>query len=970
MPDDAARWRRLESVVHGALAKPAEERAAFLAEACSGDSDLRRDAASLLERDGRAGEFLGTPLEAVAAGAIFAAEGTPPADEPRSLSGSRIGAYEIRERVGRGGMGIVYRARDTRLHRDVAVKVLLPAVTDDPDRLARFAREARILASLNHPRIAQIYGLEESEDVSALVMELVEGPTLADRIARGAIPSEEALGIAKQIADALEAAHDQGIVHRDLKPANVKVRPDGTVKVLDFGLAKAVDRAGAPAPGLSISPPITMPHPTRAGPILGTAAYMSPEQARGLPVDPRTDIWAFGVLLFEMLSGRRPFEGADLTEVLSAVLRAEPDWNALPPQGPSRMRQVIRACLQKDPRQRIAHAQDLRLALDGAFDAASGDARSEVAPVRRPAWPWLIAAVLALALGGVAGWQLRPSAPQPGEVIRFVVNDPPVAANFAGGLPSFAVARDGSVFVYVAVEDGVRHLYQRRIDDAASMRIPGTEGANTPFLSPDARWVGFTVSDNTANRLRRVSLSGGDPVTISELGANRGAAWGADGTIVFAPNPEFGLWQISSEGGTPVPITQPDASKGDRSHRWPFLLPDGRSVLYTIARSDITTFDDAVIAMRDLHTGVETELVRGGSFPVYLAATGHLLYSRAGTLLAVPLDLEHRTARGPAVTVLTNVVTYPFTGGAEVAISESGVLLSLTGRATPASQGAVLLVDRHGDATTIPFPPGALGPALLASDGRTVALGVDGANSSIWIGDIAKATTVRITPSWTNIWPRWSPDGSRVAYASGRGDGHRVWVQAIDGRSQPEQLTGGVHRHSVPTSWSSDGRYIAYDDQVPPARRDVMVVDLIDQRRTFPLVQSPFDEHSGKFSPDMHHVAYVSNESGSPEVYLQTFPERTRPVRVSRTGGLQPVWARNGRELFYIDGDAMMAVAITTSPELSVGRPRVLFRRALPNIYDVTLDGKFLLFEQRQSLLHAAPLSVTVNWLDALRKAM
>lgn len=881
-------------------------------------------------------------------------------------AGTRLGPYEILTILGAGGMGEVYKARDTRLDRPVAIKVLPPHLVSNARSRERFEREARTISHLAHPHICALHDVGNEGGIEYLVLEYLEGETLAERLRRGALPLTEALVIAAEMAKALDSAHRQHIVHRDLKPANIMLTKSGT-KLLDFGLAKPMVSLGASG-GSTVA--LDSGQLTSQGDVLGTLPYMAPEQVQGHEADTRTDIFAFGATLYEMLSGRRAFEGHGATLIAAILEREPPPLESLQPQIPDLLARVIRRCLEKDPESRWQSVRDLAIALELSSEAALLPPRANAPKANRRAAALALALAAVLIAGAAGAWIARqrtevPAAPAPGPV-RFVVNDPPVAANFGGGIPSVAVARDGSLFVYVAIEDGTRRLYQRRLGDAASTRIPGTEGASAPFLSPDARWVGFTVSSTTANRLRKVSLSGGDPVTIAELGATRGAVWGADDTIVFAPNPEFGLWRVPADGGTPVPVTRPDASKGARSHRWPFLLPGGRSVLYTIAGSDITTFDDAVIAMHDFDTGVETELVRGGSFPIYLAATGHLIYSRAGTLLAVPLDLDRRTTQGRPAAVLTDIVTYPMTGGAEVAISEAGVLLSLVGPATSPSPGAIVLLDRQGAATTIPFPSEALGPARLASDGRTVAVGVDGANSSIWIGDLGKASTVRLTPSWTNIWPTWAPDGRRVAYASGRGDGHRVFVHAIDGRSQPEQLTTGEHRQSVPTSWSSDGRYIAYDDQVPPARRDVMVVDLTDGRRTSALVQTPSDEHTGRFSPDMRYLAYVSNDSGIAEVYLQTFPEAATKTRVSRGGGLAPVWARNGRELYYINGDAMMAVPITTSPQLTVGQPRVLFRRTLPNTYDVTPDGKFLIFDEGQSPLRAAPLNVTVNWLSAL----
>lgn len=879
-------------------------------------------------------------------------------------SGTRLGRYEIVTPLGAGGMGEVYKARDARLDRTVAIKVLPQHVASDRQARERFEREARTISQLTHPHICALYDVGHHDDTTYLVLEYLDGQTLAERLRDGPLPMPEALAIAAEVADALDQAHRQHIVHRDLKPSNIMLTKAGT-KLLDFGLAKAM-------PGRVLHEPAAFTrsgHLTGQGTIVGTLPYMAPEQVEGRDADARTDIFAFGAILYELLSGRRAFDGQGATLIAAILERHPAPLVGLEPNVPELLDRVIRRCLEKDPDKRWQSVRDVAIALQWSNDVTPPAAPPEPNRRRRHAVSvaLMVAAVL---LAGAAGAWIASRGPEalPAAAVRFVLTDPPVAANFAGGLPSFAMARDGSVFIYAVVENGVRRLYQRRIGDTEAAPIAGTDGATAPFLSPDAQWVAFTVTGTTASRLRKVSLRGGDPVTVCELGATRGAAWGDDGTIVFAPNPEFGLWRVSADGGAPVPITRPDANKGERSHRWPSLLPDRRSVLYTIAGSDLTTFDDAVIAMRDLDSGVVTELVRGGSYPVYLPATGHLLYSRAGTLLAVPLDLERRTTRGAAVTVLTDIVTYPVTGAAEFATSDGGILLSLSGGAATSSDIGVIVVDRQGYATRLPFPVAAFGSPRLAPDGRTIAFGVDGANSSIWVGDIEKATAVRLTSRWTSIWPVWAPDGQRVAYASGRGDGHRLFVQSIDGRGQPEQITAGEHRHSAPTSWSSDGRYIMYDDQVPPATRDVMLVDLAEQQRTFPLVQTPFDEHSAKFSPDMKAVTYVSNESGNAEVYVQTFPARLRKTRVSPAGGVQPVWARSGRELYYVSGDAMMVIDVETQPQLTVGSPRVLFRRPMPTNYDVTADGRFLMYEERRSPLHAAPLTVTVNWLDMLRR--
>jgi serine/threonine-protein kinase len=553
---------------------------------------------------------------------------------------------------------------------------------------------------------------------------------------------------------------------------------------------------------------------------------------------------------------------------------------------------------------------------------------------------------------------------QPAE-IRFVVSAPPLAAQLprtTGDAP-LAISPDGSVLVYVATENEVSRLYQRRLSDAEAVVIAGTEGAQTPFISPDGRWVGFTrfTGTGTGGRLLKVALAGGQPVTICELPAGRGATWGADGTIVFAPHPDAGLWHVPASGGVPRPLTRPDAGKGERSHRWPFFVPGRRLVLYSIAKSDITTFDDAVIAMRNLDTGQDTELIRGGSYPIYLETTEQLLFARAGTVLAASLDVRRSSIRDQPVTVLTDVMTYPVTGAAAVAISNTGVLATASGGSLPPPANTVVKVDRQGNSEPIPFPPGPMSGVRLAQDQRTVAMEMDGANATIWIGDLRDATLTRLTPQWTHWSPVWSPDGKQVAFTSGRGGGRAVFVQRIDHAQEAERLTTTEGTHLV-TSWSRDGRFIAYDDQTSTTARDIVLLD-VQTRTSVPVIHSPADEYSGRFSPDGHYLAYVSNESGVPEIYLHALQQSSLKIPVSRgEGGTNPVWALDGRELFYRDGDAMMAVSVQTRPSLAVSVPHVLFRkRTLNNDFDVTADGGFVMVEASSGTV-LTPFTVTVNW--------
>ncbi len=613
------RWAEVERLYHAALALGATERGAFLQEACAGDEPLRQEVETLLLQS-RSGDFLAAPAIAVAAGMMSSPDAS-------LATGRRLGVYEIVEPIGAGGMGEVYRAHDTKLQRDVALKILPPAFTTDRDRLARFDREARMLAALNHPNIATIYGFETIDGVSALVLELVEGRELADRIAHGALPLDDALPIARQIAEALEAAHEQGIIHRDLKPANIKLRPDGMVKVLDFGLAKVFE--SEPAAGASIAPTMTPPAATRIGTILGTAAYMSPEQARGKTVDKRADIWAFGCVLFEMLTGQRAFPGEDITDTLAAVVRSEPQWDALPDAASPTLRVFLRRCLHKDPKQRMGDIRDVRLALEGAFDVPVAAPATAAAPggplVGRAALVVAAASTAALiaAMAVPTLRHLRETPPAPPPETRADISTPATSSP-----TSFALSPDGRQLVFVATEDGVRRLWLRLLGAASADPLPGTEGAAFPFWSPDSQFVAFFAD----GRLKRIAVGGGRSLPIADAESGRGGTWNADGVIVFAPTLTSPLFRVPASGGTPVAVTTLDQQV---SHRFPFFLPDGRQFLFSAAgMRDTAGMEAGGIYLGSIDSTEAHRLTPADTAGAAYLPSGWLLWVRDETLVA------------------------------------------------------------------------------------------------------------------------------------------------------------------------------------------------------------------------------------------------------------------------------------------------------------------------------------------------
>jgi Protein kinase domain/WD40-like Beta Propeller Repeat len=887
--------------------------------------------------------------------------------------GAKLGPYEVLAAIGAGGMGEVYRARDTRLQRDVALKVLPEAFARDAQRMARFEREAKLLASLNHPNIAAIYGLEESGPIRALVMELVEGPTLADRIRSGAIPVDETLPIARQIADAVEYAHDNNVIHRDLKPANIKVKDDGTVKVLDFGLAKAMSED--PAEGdMSNSPTLSMAA-TRQGVILGTAAYMSPEQARGKKVDRRTDIWAFGVVLYEMLTGKQAFEAEDVSMALASVMKSDPEWNQLPHDLSPSLRNILRRCLQKDPKQRLRDMGDVRLAMDGAFETAAAAQASAIAavapppPLWRRAIPIAIAVCLAAALAGGAVWLLTRPAPPP--VVRTEIATSAATALAVGGFDrDVAISPDGSHIVY----RGNGRLLVRALDQLEPEALTGLGSVpRGVFFSPDGQWIGFV--DGTT--LKKVAITGGPAVTICSLdAAPRGATWEPDGAIIFATaNTAAGLFRVSEGGGEPAVLTKPDREGRETDHLWPEFLPGGQAVLFTITTSGGT--DNAQVAVLDLRTGAQKIVVRGGSHAHYVES-GHLVYAAAGTLRAVRFDLQRLETTGTPVPVVPEVLTTTTGGGANFDVARNGTLVYLPGGIAATARTLVWL-DRQGREQAIKAPPRAYAYPRLSPDEARIALDIRDQESDIWVWDLARETLTRLTfdPA-PDRFPVWTPDSKRIIFASDRAGAANLYWQAADNTGMVERLTQSPNIQ-WPFSISPDGMRLVFEEQTASA--DLMALTLDKDRRTQPLVQSRmYTERNGEISPDGRWLAYQSNESGQYEIYVRPFPDvNSGRWQVSTMGGTNPLWARSGQELFYVAPDgALMRLPIERGPAWRSGTPTKLFDNNYAWVvagfsgrsYDISADGRRFLAIKPATEQTGAPsnLIVVQNWFEELKQ--
>jgi eukaryotic-like serine/threonine-protein kinase len=815
------------------------------------------------------------------------------------IRGTRLGPYEIIAPLGAGGMGEVFRARDMTLNRDVAIKVLPDSFATDAERLARFTREAQTLASLNHPNIAHIHGLEESGGVRALVMELVEGEDLSERIARGAIPLDEALPIARQIAEALEAAHEQGIIHRDLKPANIKVRSDGTVKVLDFGLAKAME-PGSGASGATVTMSPFSIHGTQAGMILGTAAYMAPEQAAGKAVDKRSDLWSFGVVLLEMLTGQQVFHGETVSHVLAAVLKDEPDWSALPAQTPASIRTLLRRCLEKDRKRRLPDAASARLEIDDAPLVARGNGNGVSVPLADAGWrrvlPWVVAGAFALvALVAWVPWRST----VPAHVVRTTITTSgATAVTIRGTDRDLALSPDGTHVAYIG-NNGTQ-LLVRALDTLEPVVVASSSLLGGPFFSSDSEWVGFF--DNT--QLQKVAITGGPAITLARVdGIPRGATWAHDNTIIFAINNRAtGLQRISAAGGTPEVLTRLEPDQGEGDHVWPELLPDERGVLFTItARTG--RLDAAQVVVRDFSTGMQTVLLRGGSHAQYVSS-GHLVYVAAGGLRAIAFDLDRRATGGTTMPVLPRLATTAF-GAGDFSVATNGTLVYVD---APGSLGAnlrtLVWVDRAGKEEPLGARPGTYLQPRLSSDGRRVALVTTDQANDLWIWDIERRTLTPLTlDPGEDQHPAWTPNDRRIIFSSDRGGRFNLWWQAADGTGSAEQLAPSSTNQFASGITPDDGAVVFFG-QSPTMGRDVLQLALDGSRVVKPLLHTSADEREAVVSPDGRWLAYESNEAGSNEIFVRPFPNvEGGHWRVSTAGGTRPLWARSGKELFYLAAD-------------------------------------------------------------------
>jgi eukaryotic-like serine/threonine-protein kinase len=872
-------------------------------------------------------------------------------------------------------MGEVYRAKDTNLKRQVAIKVLPQAVGADPERLARFQREAEVLAALNHPNIAHIHGLEKSDGALALVMELVEGPTLADRIANGPIPLAEALPIATQIAEALEAAHEQGIIHRDLKPANIKVRSDGTVKVLDFGLAKALDPAGASSADAMSSPTI---HATQAGIILGTAAYMSPEQARGALVDRRADIWAFGVVCFEMLTGKPLFAGETISETLAAVLRDDIDWTVLPAATPERIGRLLKRCLHRDVKQRLQAIGEARIVLDSRDDWTGPSPSSVLSPLpslRSRLILWGCASALVAGVAAASGWLLgRANTPSP-VVTRLSIPLPvPLVPHYE--YANVALSKDGGTLAYVGIKDGTSSLYVRRLDQLEVRRLAGTEGAAGPVFSPDGAWIAF-IADG---KMKKVPVLGGSPTVVNEGNPDTiSMDWTPDGTIFFTRGFTLGMSRVPASGGAAQSVMVPDPGKGESSYLWPRLLPGGTDMLFVINPDNIASFDEGRIAVETFGTKESRQILEAqGSFPFY-APSGHLVFFGGGSIRVAPFDLRQKRVTGPAVPLVEGVSVTPHTGAAQAAISESGTLVYAP-VGDQVWRSSLVSVDLSGRAQPLTdVLPHYLGELSVSPDGQRVALRSAKANDDIHVFDIPRASLTRFTYEGGDEQnPVWTPDGKRLAYASQRGGTPTIYWKTADGNGTPEKILTPQHPQR-PSSFSPDGKFLAYTEVHPQSGLDIWTVRLDDSsRQPEPFLRTPFDEDQPLFSPDGHWLAYRSNESGRMEVYVAQFPVAAVKRQISIDGGDQPMWAPDGKQLFYLKGNRLMSVDLNGESGMHATKPRVLFERAVSpsaadsglwgHTYAVFPDGKRFLFVDNGVQPEVRELRVVLNWFEELKR--
>jgi serine/threonine-protein kinase len=878
-------------------------------------------------------------------------------------SGQTLSHYRVVEKIGAGGMGEVYKARDTQLDRDVALKVLPLEAVGDTERLRRFVQEARAASSLDHPNIAVVHEFAEHEGVHFIVMQFFQGDTLRKRI--GLMKISEALGFAIQMANALSAAHAVGIVHRDLKPENVFVTEQGVVKLLDFGVAKLIEPLD-----LEDTPTRQQDAPlTGSQHVVGTAAYMSPEQADGRKVDARSDVFSFGSVLYEMVTGRRAFEGTGFSAIAAAVLRDEPaPLRKSLPEAPLELERILARALRKDPERRFQSMRELKIALE--------DLRSEVdtgvavaamdraGPQPSRSWVWATGAgvLTTAALATVVAWILRPVSDPSSAALRAVLPLTPAEALTGLDFPSMAFSPDGRSLVYVVREDRQR-LHLRALDKNEGVPIAGTEGARSPFFSPSGEWIGFFAG----GKLKKVSVRGGAPIELCNAANPHGASWGSDDNIVFAPVAYGGLFEVSSSGGTPRAVSTLDAGSGERAHRWPDILPGAKAMLFTAWRQSGPEGGQIILQ----ESGERRVLIQGGTSARY-APSGHIVYARAGTLMAVPFDSERLEVTGPAVTMVDGVSESTI-GASQFDFSRLGWLVYVPGTVA-SSERKLVLVDRKGEIEPLPLPPGAYSSPRYSPDGKRLALEIVDPRNDIYLYDFEGGTMNRLTFASSNTFPVWTPDGRHVAFQSNQAGTLNLYWKTADGSGPDERLTTSDHIHN-PHAFSPDGKFLAYHEVHPATGRDLWIVPVSGDRTPIPFLSTNANEGTSAFSPDGRFIAYTSDESGRMEVYVRPFPaEGDLRWQISTEGGAQPVWSRSGKELFFLRDHQMMAAPISTEGTFVHGKPILLFEGRFdkpfdrPN-FDVTPDDKgFIMVKMMEPEASATQLNLVIDWFAELER--
>ena len=887
--------------------------------------------------------------------------------------------YRLAEKIGEGGMGVVWLARDTSLDRDVAIKVLPAALAGEPERMARFEREARMLASLDHPNIAAVYGLHESDGTRFIAMEYIPGEDLAERLVRGPLSIEDTIDIAGQVAEALEAAHEQGVIHRDLKPANIKRTPDGKIKVLDLGLAKALaTETSGDAPSVSLSPTVTSAG-TVAGTLLGTAGYMSPEQAKGRVVDRRTDIWAFGVVVHEMLTGRKLFEAETISETLAAVLRDEVCLDDLPTETPAALVQVLNRCLDRDPRSRLRDIGEARIALSSDAPTAivaTTEAAQVVAPAAgRRLLPWIL--VAALAIVAAVGWWSASSRPdENNELLSLVATFPPDNLELPPNqMELMALSPDGTTLAVILEKDSESQLYTRALNGTDFEVMPGTKGAVTPFFSPDSRWIGFFAD----SQLKKIPIGGGTPVTVCDsLGNNRGATWGTDDIITFSPHFNRPLMRVPGFGGVPTELTTVDVDDGERTHRWPQAVPDEDLILFTVGTMDSPeSYDEARIDAIRLSTGERKTILERASMARYVP-TGHLIFGREGFLFAVPFDIDRLEALGNPVPVMENVSGMRASGVVHAGVANNGLLAYVAG-ASRTRERRLVWRDIDGGKQPLPVPVGGYDNPRVSPDRTRVAMQIGGANNfDIWVLQLEQETLTRLTFEGDNTNPVWSPDGRNIAFGSIRDNALvTTYFKAANGSGRAERMLSPEKLKEreegsgqiLPTDWSPDGSTLFVEYVNTLGSNLGAIVD-----GEFEIIlETPALENGASLSPNEKWLVYQSDETGEIQIFVRSRDGSGGKWLVSTDGGNRPTWSQDGKKIYYRRQRTLQVASIEESGgSLKIGRPQTLFDdiESITGVYDYAVfdRDRFLFVEEVGNSSSPRGVTVVTNWLDELKR--